>query len=244
MSDLTEVLDALHAAQRRGVRIVAEPLGKSLLSAVGVAVPDGQVARNTDEVERAAASCRLPVMVKTVLEDVAHKSELGGVSGPFHTREEAEGAAREMLDRFDAPALLEHCHEGGVECFVGLTVDGPYGPVISVGLGGLWVEVFRDVQHRRAPLDQTEARQMLMQLRAAPLLRGERGRTLVDLDALAETVATLSRLVTVPEVRDMVSELEINPLSAPTTGAPVALDCALTLTPSPEADIELGEGKS
>lgn len=236
MTDLHAVLTTLRERRSGGALLVPEPLGKSFLSASGVAVPRGVVVDRWDDVGQLVDAVEPPVAVKAVLEGERHKSEVGAVAGPLGRRPEVVDAVRRMWQAFGPPVLLEQWHEPGVECFVGVTVRGPHGPVVSFGLGGIWVEVVRDVAHRSAPVDAAEAEQMLDTLRAAPLLRGARGKPAVDVAALAETISTLSLSVTDPDVADVIAEIEVNPLLARAIGPPVALDCVLTLSPPPFAD--------
>lgn len=237
MTDLHAVLATLRDRRHAGELVVPEPLGKSFLSASGIAVPQGVVIDQGDEVEQLAGAIEPPAVAKAVLSGERHKTELGGVTGPLRQQDAVVDAVREMWRTFGPPVLLERWHEPGVECFVGVTMRGPHGPVVSFGLGGIWVEVMRDVAHRSAPVDVAEATQMVDTLRAAPLLRGERGKPAVDVAALAETISTLSLLVTDTDVTDVVAEVEINPLLARAIGPPVALDCALTLSPSPSCEV-------
>lgn len=190
--------------------------------------------RSAEEIEPSLASIPLPVFIKTVQDDLPHKSEAGGVAGPIATLPDAVTATEAMLHRFDAPVLIETQHLGLLECLVGLTLDGPYGAVITCGLGGIWVETLKDVQHRRAPIDPAEVREMLTALTAAPILLGSRGRPAIDLDATCDVIATISQLANIPGLSDLVSALEINPLLVSPTHQPVALDCVLSLTPEQE----------
>lgn len=228
MSEVAEALDALSEAKRRGVSAASEPASKALLRALGIEVPDHLVIGPGEDISNEQLAGLLPVMAKAVLEDTTHKSDFGGVAGPFRTIDEARAGARDMVERFEGPVLLERFHGGGLECFVGLTLDSPFGPLIGVGLGGLWVEVMRDTQHRRAPVDEAEVREMLDGLQAAPLFHGLRGHPAVDLDAVCAAVATISRLALRPEAAEILGEVEINPLIARRDGAPVALDCVVT----------------
>lgn len=229
MTDLHAVLAQLAECRSAGELVVPEPLGKSFLSAVGVAVPHGTLVERYDDIPDLVTTVEPPVAVKAVAAGVRHKSDVGGVQGPIAEPSAVADAVRRTWRAFGGPVLVERWHGTGVECFVGLSVRGPYGPVVSVGLGGVWVEVLRDVVHRSAPVDVHETRELLDTLRAAPLLRGERGQPGVDVAALTDTISALSRLAGDAEVTAVVDEVEVNPLSAQEFGPPVALDCSLTL---------------
>lgn len=107
-------------------------------------------------------------------------------------------------------ALVSPMRRGGHELLAGVTVDATFGPVLAVGLGGIWVEALRDVAVRVLPIDSSDAHEMLGELRAAPLLRGGRGEAPVDLDRLAEVLLRLSQAVAL--VGPSLQALEVNPL--------------------------------
>jgi len=236
--DLDEAVARLRAAAVNGSAIASEPAGKALLRAVGVATPAGRVVKTPDEAVVVAADLGGPVALKIVAPGVAHKSDVGGVAGPLQSSETIRHAAHDLLARLGGELLVEAWHGDGVQCFVGLSLGGPLGAVLSFGLGGIWVEVLRDVAHRSAPVTAAEAGEALSHLRGAALLQGGRGRMAVDLDALAETLAGLSRLALEPQLHELVREIEVNPLLARPSGPPLALDCAVVLEDGADVSTE------
>jgi hypothetical protein len=201
MTELDAALERLETVARADTQVLDEPAGKALLRAVGIATPGARL------VETAADA----------------------VAGPLVTAAAASEAAGAMQQRHDAPLLVEQWLDDGVQCFAGLSLDGGFGPVLSVGLGGIWVEILEDVAHRSAPLTGGEAAEMIESLRGAAVLASARGQAGADLDALAETLVKLGELAREPRVRALVSTIEVNPLLATASGPPVALDCTVVL---------------
>lgn len=228
-SDSKTALEVLAQASREGAQVATEPDGKALLNAFGIAVPPGRVVSSYDEAAQAAEAVGWPVAIKVVAPDLPHKSDVGGVVGPVHTPEELSAAAA-RVSRPDAVGLLvERWEQDGIGCFVGLNLTGPFGPTVSFGLGGVWVETLRDVSHRLAPIDEREALEMVHALHAAPILDGARGRQPTDLAALTAAIARISTVVTDSQARRVINEIDINPLLARACGPPVALDATVTL---------------
>ncbi|WP_169747432.1 acetate--CoA ligase family protein [Belnapia moabensis] len=185
------------------------------LSRCGVPVVPMTLAR--DEATAVAAAARIggPVVLKLASAQVAHKSDIGGVALNL----EGEAAVRRGFHAVQArvPAdasvdgvLVAPMRRGGVELLVGVTCDAQWGPVLALGLGGVWVEVLRDVALRPLPLAQTEVRAMLEELRGGALLRGGRGVPAADLDRVAEVVACIGDAALA--LGPALETLEVNPL--------------------------------
>jgi acetyltransferase len=184
-----------------------------LLAELGVETAPSILCRTADEA--VAAATAFPVVVK--LAEAAHRTELGGVRLGIADAAEVEAAAADLLRQ--GPVLVQR-QLSGVEIAVGAVRDPVFGPVVMVGLGGIWVEVLGDVAFAMAPLHRAEARSLLESLRAAALLTGARGGTAVDLDALADVVVAAGNLLLAcPDV----TELDLNPVLATAEGA-VAVD--------------------
>ena len=152
--------------------------------------------------------------------DILHKTEVGGVALGLEGPEAVAAAYEAMLARVReaAPAaaiegvLLSPMAGPGVDCILGAKVDPVFGPVVLFGLGGIFTEVLGDVALRHAPVGRAEALAMIESLKGAPLLKGARGAEPVDLEALAEAIVALSRLIAA--LAGEVTALEINPLRA------------------------------
>jgi acetate---CoA ligase (ADP-forming) len=229
MSDLGGALGRLRGLRAAGASVADEPSGKDLLRALGIGAPDGRVVDGPEAAAEAAGALGGPVAVKLVARDLPHKSDAGAVAGPLRSAAEVREAAARIGRAGGEGLLVERWQEGGVACFAGLALHTAFGPVVSFGLGGIWVEILRDVAHRLAPVSEAEALEMARSLRGAPLLLGARGRAPVDLAALAASVSRLSTLARDPDALDLIAELDVNPLLAPDDGPPVALDATVVL---------------
>jgi acyl-CoA synthetase (NDP forming) len=148
----------------------------------------------------AAEAFGFPVVLKILSPDIIHKSEIGGVLLDVSGADAVRDGFATLLDRARAAApaariegvLVARQLRGGVECILGIHRDPVFGPVAMFGLGGIFVEVLKDVTFRRCPFGMDEAERMIRSIRAAPLLLGARGRPVADIAALAEMLARLS----------------------------------------------------
>jgi acyl-CoA synthetase (NDP forming) len=196
--------------------------GFRLLAAYGIPAARFAGAAGVEECVAAADDIGYPVALKVDAESVVHKSDRGGVVLGIEDRERLRREAGAMLDRFaDArPRLLvQEQLAGGLEVIVGASAVEGLGHVVMFGLGGIHVEVLRDVGFKVTPVTAAEAHDLIRSLKASPILAGVRGRAGVDREALAEIVQRASRLLEdCPEIR----ELDINPLFATAGGARAA----------------------
>ncbi|HSC23938.1 MAG TPA: acetate--CoA ligase family protein [Casimicrobiaceae bacterium] len=202
-------------------RALAEPEGKALLAAFGVPVPRSVVVRNSAEVASALGSMPAPFAAKVVSPDVLHKSDAGGVTLGLASVDDVRRALDRMSARMKERGarvdgfLVEEMQGPGIELVVGATRDRQFGPMLMVGLGGIFVEILRDVAFRLCPIGERDARAMLRELRGAALLDGARGRPAVDRDALVELLLRIGGPQgLVMKLRDDVDELDVNPLIA------------------------------
>lgn len=207
----------------------------SLLAAYGIPAVGAEVAASAEAAAAVAERIGFPVALKIVSPEITHKTEVGGVVlGLGDARAVREAAAvvlrRVAVERPQAVIqglLVQAMAPVGKELLLGGVRDAQFGPLVMVGLGGIYVEVLADTAARLAPVSPGEALGMLDELKAAPLLRGVRGERGVDREALAAIVARFSELlVDLPEV----TEIEINPLTVGPTGA-VAVDARARLGP-------------
>jgi hypothetical protein len=195
----------------------------------------------------AATAMGFPVVLKIVSEDLPHKTEVGGVVLGLHSAEAVAEAHDAMLGRVrqKAPAaridgvLVAPMMGDGTELILGAKRDPVFGPVVVVGLGGIFAEIMQDVAMRPAPVDEAEAMEMLRSLKAFAVLDGARGRPRADLPAAARAIAALSRFAA--QHADSVAEIDINPmLLLPEGQGAVALD-ALIVPMAPAARQEIPE---
>ncbi|WOX10408.1 acetate--CoA ligase family protein [Streptomyces sp. N50] len=216
------------ALMRPGQQL-SEHAAKQLLRAYGIRVPREQLVTSAAAAVRAAGLVGYPVVMKASGAQIAHKTELGLVKVGLTSASQVRDAYRELTDiaRYEDVTLdgVLVCQmvERGVEMVVGVTQDELFGPTVTVGLGGVLVEVLRDVAVRVPPFGEEAARGMLGELRGRPLLDGVRGRPPADLDALVEVILRVQRMAL--ELGDVLSELDINPLMVlPRGQGAVALD--------------------
>ncbi len=201
---------------------------RSLFAEAGVAFPDSASVTDAAGLETALAKLRFPVVLKAA--GRMHKSEDGGVVLGLATSDAARAAYDDLVARLAPPSVsVEEMADlrGGVELIVGSVRDPRFGPVVMVGLGGVFTEVLADTACAIAPLSVDAARDLLLSLRGAPVLLGARGRPPVDLDGLAAVVASVACLGAAhPEL----VELELNPVLAGPDGV-LALDARVVLGP-------------
>ncbi|MDH3667787.1 MAG: acetate--CoA ligase family protein [Paracoccaceae bacterium] len=205
---------------------------RALVAEAGIPFAPWSAADGADAACVAAAQIGWPVALKTAAADVVHKSDAGCVALGLSD----EATLRAAYDQVTANAatagsatpdgvLVERMAEGLAEVVLGIKRSETFGPVLMLGLGGIWVELLQDTSLRLCPITEGEARAMLTGLRGAALLTGRRGRPPCDLDAIAEAAASLSRLAI---VRPDILELDLNPVLALDAGA-VAIDARVAL---------------
>jgi acyl-CoA synthetase (NDP forming) len=201
-------------------RALREYDAKQLLAAYGIPVTREEVAGSAREAVHAAERIGWPVVVKASSAAILHKSDLGLVRTGITSARELRAAYAGIAEH-SAEVLVAEQVDGGVETVVGVSHDELFGPTVLFGLGGVFVEVLRDVSFRVPPFDKAEARRMIEEVRGYPLLRGARGRRKVDVGALADVLVKVQRLAL--ELAADLDELDINPLVVRPRGA-VALD--------------------
>lgn len=191
-----------------------EPEAKELCRAYGLPIGEWRVAREEGDVLRRSAELGFPLAMKIVSPDIMHKSDVGGVLLNIANPESATEGFRKLRSvaektgsRFEG-TLIERMAKPGVETIIGAKRDPQFGPVIMFGLGGIFVEIFKDVSFRVAPIEKGDAMEMINELKALPLLKGARGRKPVDLDSISESLIKASRLIV---ENDAVEELDLNP---------------------------------
>ncbi|WP_327748752.1 acetate--CoA ligase family protein [Streptomyces europaeiscabiei] len=216
------------ALMRPGQQL-SEHAAKQLLRAYGIRVPREQLVTSAAAAVRAASLVGYPVVMKASGARIAHKTELGLVKMGLTSASQIRDAYRELTDiaRYEDVSLdgVLVCQmvERGVEMVVGVTHDDLFGPTVTVGLGGVLVEVLRDSAVRVPPFAEDQAHAMLAELRGRALLDGVRGAPPADVDALVEVVLRVQRMAL--ELGDEIAELDINPLMVlPRGQGAVALD--------------------
>jgi len=197
-----------------GRTALSEIESKRVLAAAGIATAIPEFAASADEAVSAAVRVGFPVVLKVHSPEVSHKSEVGGVAlnlrNESDVREAFDRIRRGLTDRMPGArfegVVIEPRSPAGVELIAGMSRDERFGPLVVVGLGGIFVEVLHDTSMRLAPIDRAEARAMLKELRGAPILDGVRGARSSDIDAIATLLAKLSELAV---SRDDIMEMDL-----------------------------------
>lgn len=214
---------------------LSEATAKELLRQAGVPFPDHRVVQTGVE---AAKARDFPVALKICSPDIAHKTDLGGIALNISTAEQARIATDEILARVRKAApdariegvLISPMISGGVETIIGVHDDPSFGPVIMFGLGGIFVEILKDVTFRAAPFGIEEAHRMIREIRGFPLLQGARGAEPADVDALACLLADLSRFAAAHA--GQLASIDLNPVRVMPAGQGVlALDALMIMKP-------------
>lgn len=191
---------------------------KQALAATGISVPREDIVTSADDAVRAAQLTSYPVVLKIASEDIAHKTEIGGVALNLHTDEAVRQAYARLMANASQHApqarldgvLVAPMVKGGVELIAGVSRDPVFGPVVMVGIGGIHAEILKDVAVQVAPVSEDEAIEMLRGLKMFPLLDGARGQPKTDLAAAAYTVARLSEFAC--RHAENVAEIDMNPI--------------------------------
>lgn len=221
---------------RTGRPEIGEVEAKEILQAYDFIVPPGQLATTADEAVSVAEHVGYPVAMKISSPDILHKSDMGGVKLALSNADQVRDAFDLMMLRIGRRApdaqldgvYIEQMAARGREVIIGMTRDPQFGPMLMFGLGGIFVEVMKDVTFYLAPITAEEAMQMLIGTRSYALLKGARGQAGVDLTSIANGLQRISQLVTdFPQI----SELDINPfLVGPTGTAAVVADARMILS--------------
>lgn len=215
--DVDSIEQVLEMALKEGRSFLPANEGQAVMRAAGIQIPKSQIARNLDEAVRKAEEIGFPVVMKVVSRDILHKSDAGGVALDLTGK-------NEIMDAYQA--IMRHCRaykadaniEGveisemvktSTETIIGARRDKIFGPILMFGLGGIYVEVMKDVAFRALPLSRQEIMAMVKEIRAYPLLLGVRGEEKRDLDGVVETIVKVG---TILQKCQRISDIEINPL--------------------------------
>ena len=194
-----------------------EDAARDLVADAGVPVVPAELVSSAVDAALAAKRLGWPVALKVCAAEITHKSDIGGVALGLTSAAQVRRAYARIRRAADAVpdarvrgVLVSPMRAGGVELLAGVTLDPVFGPVLAVGLGGVFVEILRDTSLRVLPVDEAEVREMLGELRGATLLRGARGRRPADLDQIARVVVRLTECA--GDLGDRLEALEVNPL--------------------------------
>src|SRR3979409_173045 len=225
--DKTAVRRILDQARAAGRSALTAPEAKGICEAYGIAVPQEGVARTATDAAKLATKIGYPVVMKIVSPQILHKTEAGGVVVGVKSAEAAQDAFATIVDnarRYDAKASIDGVQvqqmlAGGQEVIIGAVTDPAFGKLVAFGLGGILVEVLKDITFRLAPVSREDALSMLDGVAAAEILKGARGGDAVDRRALAGLSPSVCKLVSdFPEI----AEMDLNPVFARKDGATAA----------------------
>ena len=233
MLDKTAVREVMDKLKAEGRQALTAPEGKLLCDVYGINVPQEGVAGSAAESASLASAMGFPVVMKIVSPDILHKTEAGGVVVGVKSADEARAAYDRIVanakayksDAKIAGVQVQQMLSGGQEVIIGAVTDGSFGKLVAFGLGGVLVEVLKDITFRLAPVTKDEALSMLDSIQAAEMLKGVRGGDPVNREALADMIVRVSQLVNdYPEI----SELDLNPVFATKDGA-IAADVRIVV---------------
>ncbi|MGD0229184.1 MAG: acetate--CoA ligase family protein [Syntrophorhabdales bacterium] len=216
-ADRAAVADLFEKVRAERRTTIGDAEARAVMEAYGIRVPKSKLCDSADEAVRFAEEIGFPVVMKIASPDILHKTDIGGVKLDIRTRADVRDAFDLLIyraSRYMPDADIWGCQvqeqiEGGTEVILGMNRDLQFGPLVMLGLGGIYVEVLKDVVFRIAPFCRREATEMMQELRSYKLLQGVRGRPPSDVPALADALLRVSQLVTEFPV---ILEMDINPL--------------------------------
>jgi len=227
------VQEVIVRAKTEGRSLLTEVEAKEVLKQAGISVVETKLATSRDEAVSISQELGFPVVLKIASSDVVHKSDAGGVKLGLGTAEEVGKAYDEIMEAIKKAypqakvqgVSVQQMAKPGVEVIVGMSKDAQFGPVLMFGLGGILVEILKDVSFRIVPLVKRDAAEMIRDIKGYPLLEGYRGQEPVDVANLENMILKVSDFV---EKHPEIKELDLNPIFAYKDGA-VAVDARVVL---------------
>jgi acetyltransferase len=204
----------LEGVVEAGRKILSASEAHEVLESYRIPYADWRIANNAAEAASAAAEIGFPVVVKVDSESILHKSDLGGVAVDLKDRESVRAVVEEMETKLTAEDLrffIQKYLPGGKELIIGAKAEVGLGHIIMFGMGGIYVEIMKDVSYKLTPVTTVEASEMISSIQSAPLLKGIRGEKGIDEDAIIEIIQRVSQMVTECPV---IKELDLNPVIA------------------------------
>lgn len=221
---MTRTVNVFTQAKKEGRKYLLEPEAKALCQEYGIPVTKFKVATSVEEAVKFAEGIGYPVVLKIVSPEVIHKFDVGGVVLNLKNASEVKDAYDRIIKSVKehkpeakiVGILVQEMAPASTEVIVGATKDPQFGPALMFGLGGIFVEVLKDVTFRIAPITESDAREMITEVKAYPILKGFRGQPPADIDAIANILLSTSKLVMEhPEIK----ELDLNPIIVYEKGA-------------------------
>ncbi len=215
--DTASIDTIIEKVKKEKRRFLLADEGQAVMKAAGIPIPKSAIAHGLEQAVRSAEEIGYPVVMKIVSKDILHKSDVGGVALDLLNKKEVIEAYEAILHNCRA-AFPEAKIEGveisemvnkGTELIVGARIDPSFGPIVMCGLGGIYVEVMKDVSFRALPLSRKEVITMIKEIRSYPLLLGVRGEKKKDIDGLVDTILKVGEIL---QKCRSISDIEINPL--------------------------------
>ncbi|HDD60996.1 MAG TPA: CoA-binding protein [Chloroflexi bacterium] len=234
--DIKAAKKVIDGAKADGRYAIGDAEAWNILKAYGLKIPKSSLAKNADEAVELAGEIGYPVVMKIASPDILHKTDVGGVKVGLESADQVRDAYDLMIyrtERYLPEAQIWGCQvqemapPGGLEVLIGMNRDPQFGPLVTFGLGGIYVEVLKDVTFRVAPFTRLDAQAMLSEIRSKALLDGVRGKPAVDKEAIVDVLLRMGQLVQdFPEI----AEFDINPLIVyPKEQGVIAIDMRLVL---------------
>lgn len=197
-------------AQKRNL---VEPESKTLLTQYGLSIPDFEICTSAEKAVKAAKKLQYPVVMKVVSPDILHKTDVGGVKLGLTSEKEVIAAFNEISsvasESTFCGVIIYAEQDQGTEIIIGATYDEQFEHAIMFGLGGIFVEVLKDVSFRLIPITEQDAREMIKEIKGYPVLTGVRGNPPRDVDSIVDALVRVSHLV---EENPRIRELDLNPV--------------------------------
>lgn len=229
----------IETALQQGRTLLTEIEAKQVLHDAGVSTTTAQLATSADDAVRAAEAIGFPVVLKVSSTDIVHKSDIGGVQLRLQSADEVREAFSAIMQNVADKepnakvegVAVQPMAQAGTEVIIGMSKDATFGPVLMFGLGGVLVEVLKDVAFRIVPLNERDAEEIIRDIKGFPLLEGYRGAPAANLSALQQMLRTLSDFI---EATPVVKEVDLNPVYAYPDGA-LAVDARIILEAADDA---------
>lgn len=221
MKRVSQIFENVHKERRK---FLLEPEAKQVCAEYGIPVTGFKVAKTLEEATNFADEIGYPIVLKIVSPDIIHKFDVGGVILDLENRREIRDAYEKILKNVKehkpnakiTGVLVQEMAPSSTEVIVGAIKDPQFGPALMFGLGGIFVEILKDVTFRIAPLSEQDAREMTTEIKAYPVLKGYRGQPPADVEAIVKILLSTSRLV-MDHLE--IKELDLNPIMVYEKGA-------------------------
>ena len=221
---MDKVSEIISKVRGEGRKFLLEPEAKAICMEYDIPVTKFKVASSEDEAVKFAEEIGYPIVLKIVSPDVIHKFDVGGVILNLKSAEEVRKAYNQIIEnvRKHKPnarilgVTVQEMVPPSTEVIVGAIKDAQFGPTLMFGLGGIFVEVLKDVTFRIAPITEEEAKEMISEIKAYPILKGYRGNPPADIDSIAKILVNTSKLII---DHQEIKELDLNPIIVYESGA-------------------------